>query len=100
MYGPQLSRVDLSRWHLDIDSYLNPFLPAPPWHRLPRPVSHVLGHRREKPGLLGNLIVAVWSLIGVFCGVALVAAVSNHVPLFQTHHAPIVVGSFVSSPRG
>ncbi|KKK22758.1 hypothetical protein ARAM_003908 [Aspergillus rambellii] len=87
--------IDFSRWHLDIDAYLNPFIPAPPWRRLPRPVSHFLGYRGDQhPRPLGNLVIAFWSTLGVFCGVLLIAEVSLQVPAFQNHHAPIIVGSF------
>lgn len=87
--------IDFSRWHFDIDSLLNPFVPPPPWHWMPRPVSHFLGYRGEHPQkAMGNLVIAFWSLIGVFCGVLLVAEVSLHVPAFQNHNAPLIVGSF------
>ncbi|KAB8264112.1 HPP family-domain-containing protein [Aspergillus pseudonomiae] len=90
-----LGNVDFSRWHVDIDRYLNPLIPRPPWRWLPRPISHFLGYRGDKPPRnLGNLVIAFWSLIGVFCGVLVVAEVSLHVPSFQHHHAPIIVASF------
>ncbi|KAL4780612.1 HPP family-domain-containing protein [Aspergillus varians] len=87
--------IDFSRWHLDIDVVLNPFLPPPPWRLLPRYVSHFFGYRGEHPQkALGNLVISFWSLIGVFCGVLLIAEVSSRVPAFQDHHAPLIVGSF------
>ncbi|KAA8647668.1 hypothetical protein EYZ11_007374 [Aspergillus tanneri] len=86
--------IDFSRWHVDIDAYLNPFLPGPPWRWLPRPVSHFLGYRgRKPPKALGNILIAFWSLVGVFCGVLVVAEVSMHVPSFR-QNAPIIVASF------
>ncbi|PWY79130.1 hypothetical protein BO70DRAFT_54849 [Aspergillus heteromorphus CBS 117.55] len=88
------SSIDFSRFHVDIDAYINPFLRPPPWRWLPRPVSHFFGYRETPPKPLGNLVVAFWALIGVFCGVLIVAEVSEHVPLFEAHHAPIVVASF------
>ncbi|KAL4919510.1 HPP family-domain-containing protein [Aspergillus aurantiobrunneus] len=87
--------INYSRWHLDIDAALNPFIPPPPWHWLPRPVSHFLGYRREHPQkAAGNLVISFWSLLGVFCGVLLIAEVSLHIPTFRNHNAPIIVGSF------
>ncbi|KAE8153526.1 HPP family-domain-containing protein [Aspergillus avenaceus] len=87
--------IDLARWHVDIDTYLNPIIPSPPWRWLPRPISHFLGYRGDKPPkVLGNLVIAFWSLLGVFCGVLVVAEVSMHVPAFQHHNAPIIVASF------
>ncbi|RAL00186.1 HPP family protein [Aspergillus ibericus CBS 121593] len=90
-----LQRIDFSRLHVDIDAYINPYLPPPPWRRLPRPVSRFFGYRETLPPKpLGNLVVAFWALIGVFCGVLIVAEVSEHVPSFQAHHAPVIVASF------
>ncbi|KAL2854599.1 HPP family-domain-containing protein [Aspergillus pseudodeflectus] len=87
--------IDFSRWHFDIDAKLNRFLPRPPWHHLPRPVSHFFGYRGdEQPKTVGNIVIAYWSLIGAFCGVLLISEVSLHIPEFQNHHAPIIVGSF------
>lgn len=80
-----LRNVDFSRWHVDIDRYLNPLVPRPPWRWLPRPISHFLGYRGDKPPKnLGNLVLAFWSLIGVFCGVLVVAEVSFMSPLSST----------------
>ncbi|RDW78700.1 HPP family protein [Aspergillus mulundensis] len=94
-HSSQHSRIDFARWHLDIDAVLNRFIPAPPWHLLPRPVSHFFGYRGDKPQkALGNVVIAFWSLIGVFGGVLLISEVSMRVPAFQNHHAPIIVGSF------
>ena len=90
-----LSQVN--SWHFDIDRYLNPLIPAPRWHLVPQPVAHFLGYRKETPKPLGNIAIAFWSMLGAFCGVALVAAVSSHVPSFEARDAPAIVGSFVSS---
>lgn len=57
----------------------------------------MLGYRKEPPKSLGNVVVAMWSFLGAFCGVALVAGVSMHVPSFRAHDVPIIIASFVSS---
>lgn len=94
--SPTKSRVDWSRWHFDIDNYLNPFIPAPPWRWIPRPISHFLGYRGDQPPrVIGSLIIAFWALIGVFCGVSVVTAVTKRVPSFEHHHGPTVVASMV-----
>ncbi|KAJ5775480.1 uncharacterized protein N7511_000491 [Penicillium nucicola] len=85
---------DPSTWHFDIDRYINPFVPVPRWHRAPKPVARMLGYREESPRPLGNILIAGWSLIGAFCGVALVSSVSKRVPSFQAHDAPAIIGSF------
>ncbi|QVM11988.1 hypothetical protein D8B26_006626 [Coccidioides posadasii str. Silveira] len=81
---------------VDIDRFLNRYVPHPRWHLLPRPVAHFLGHRLHPPKKVGNVLVMLWSLIGVFTGLLIVTAVSTHIPSFRQHGAPIIVGSFVS----
>lgn len=91
------SPVDWSRWHFDIDTYLNRIVPAPPWHWVPRPISHFLGYRGYRPPRpTGNLVIAFWALVGAFCGVSVVMSVTMRVPSFQHHHAPSVIASMVS----
>lgn len=92
----QMRLSDVRTWHVDIDHFINPWVPAPRLHLLPRPISHFLGYR-DKPGRpLGNVVLAFWSLVGAFCGVALIAEVSKRIPAFEVRDAPAVVGSFVS----
>ncbi|KAJ6097621.1 hypothetical protein N7499_001995 [Penicillium canescens] len=85
---------DPSTWQFDIDRYINPFVPAPRWHLVPKPVARMLGHREESPKPVGNIPIAFWSLVGAFCGVALVASVSKRVPSFEARGAPAIIGSF------
>ena len=82
---------------MDIDRFINPWLPAPRLHRLPRSISRFLGYRESPPRPLGNVVIAFWSLIGAFCGVAVIAEVSKRIPSFESRDTPAVVGSFVSS---
>jgi hypothetical protein len=56
----------------------------------------MLGHRESPQKPMGNILIAVWSILGVFCGVALVASVSKRVPSFEARDAPAIIGSFVS----
>lgn len=56
----------------------------------------MLGYRDKPTKPMGNVLTALWSLVGAFCGVALVAEVSKRVPSFESRHAPTIVGSFVS----
>lgn len=93
---PTKSRVDWSRWHFDIDTYLNPFIPAPPWRWVPRPIAHFLGYRGDHlPRPIGNLVIAFWALIGAFCSVSIVSSVTKRVPSFEHHHSPVVIASMV-----
>ncbi|KAJ4991743.1 HPP family protein [Stagonosporopsis vannaccii] len=84
-------------WHLDIDRYLNRFIPASPLHKLPTPVSRFLGYRKEQQQDVGNILGAFWSLIGAFCGLAVVAAVFNNTESIQQHTPPALIASFGAS---
>lgn len=83
-------------WHLDIDRYLNRVIPASPLHKLPTPVSRFLGYRKEQKQDVGNVLGAFWSLVGAFCGLAVVAAVFNNTASIQRHAPPAFIASFVS----
>ena len=84
--------------HIDIDDYLNPYLPAPPWPRLPRFVAHFMGHREGPQKPIGNVLVACWAFVGVFSGLAMIEGVGMNIPSFQEHNAPLIVASFVGLP--
>ncbi|KAK1968954.1 HPP family protein [Colletotrichum sublineola] len=87
-------RCNPREWDFDIDRFLNPFIPHPPWECLPYPIAHFFGYRKSKPCSVGTVLPILWACIGVFCGVAVVALVSRHIPMFEEHGAPIIVGSF------
>ncbi|PNY25290.1 Transmembrane protein [Tolypocladium capitatum] len=81
-------------WDFNIDGLLNPFVPPPPWRWLPYPVARFLGYRKTKPRETGNLMPVFWAFVGIFCAILLIEAVSKRVPSFESHGAPIIVGSF------
>ncbi|KND90043.1 Transmembrane protein [Tolypocladium ophioglossoides CBS 100239] len=81
-------------WNFNIDRFLNPFVPPPPWRYLPYPVARFFGYRKTKPQETGNLMPVFWAFIGIFCAILLIEAVSKRVPSFESHGAPIIVGSF------
>lgn len=84
-------------WDLDIDHYLNLFIPASPLHRFPTPIARFLGYRKERRQDIGNILGAVWSLVGAFCGLAVVAAVFNNTESIHRHSPPALIASFVSA---
>ncbi|KAI1800245.1 HPP family protein [Daldinia bambusicola] len=87
--------LQLSKWHFEIDKYLNPWIPAAPWSHVPYPVAHFLGHRPERHQRpLGNIVMIFWAFIGVFCSLLTIEAVSHAIPSFEEHGAPIIIGSF------
>ncbi|KAK4120296.1 HPP-domain-containing protein [Parathielavia appendiculata] len=95
MRAPDQPRRGLSRWHFDIDKYLNPFIPTSAMPRLPASVAHFLGYRTHAPmHPLGNLAMIFWAVIGVFCSLAVIGAVARAVPEFQSRGVPTIIGSF------
>ncbi|KAF3358597.1 hypothetical protein VdG1_00157 [Verticillium dahliae VDG1] len=95
-----MTRIQPSQWNFDIDRFINPFVPHPPWRHLPTPVSRFFGYRKTKPDNTGNLVLILWAFIGIFCGIAVIELVSDHVPSFRHHGAPIIVGSFGAAAPG
>ena len=86
------------RWHVDIDQYLNPFVPPSLLPRLPYPVAHFLGHRtgRSLRTPLGNIVVIFWAFVGVFGTLSFIGLIGRHIPAFESRGVPTIVGSFVS----
>lgn len=96
MKVPHTPRRGPSRWHFDIDQFLNPLLPPSLLPRLPSPVAHFLGYRTHAPQhALGNLAMVFWAVIGVFSSLAIIGVVNEAVPAFQHRTVPIIIGSFV-----
>ena len=85
---------ELKDWHFDVDNYLKPYIHRNVVHRLPRPLSHFLGHRDGPHKEIGNILVAGWALLGAFVGVAVIEAVFM-VPAIKHHGVPLLVASFV-----
>ena len=83
-------------WDLDIDHWLNAFVPRNHLSKLPRPVSRFLGHRDRPHAEIGNVLVACWACVGAFTGVILIEAVLM-IPKIHDHGVPIVIASFVWS---
>lgn len=79
---------------IDIDKYLNRFIPRSRIHRLPTPISRFLGYRAHPRKELGNVIIAAWSFIGAFCGVAIIEGVFMSQSI-HAHGAPLIIGGFV-----
>lgn len=83
-------------WYVEIDTHLNPYIPRNRVNRLPRPISHFLGHRDKPRTQIGNILVAGWALLGAFVGVVVVEAVFM-APMIKGHGVPLLITSFVSS---
>lgn len=43
------------------------------------------------------MVLAFWSFLGVFCGIAVLEGVSQYVKVFREKGVPLVVASFVCS---
>jgi len=88
-------------WNLDIDRHINRVVPASQLPKLPALVARFLGYRKETQQQdVGNVLGAFWSLVGAFCGLAVVAAVFNNTESIQWHHPPALIASFVSPVMG
>lgn len=84
-------------WNFDIDRYINRIIPASQLYQLPAPVARFLGYRKDPQQQdVGNILGAFWSLVGAFCGLAVIAAVFNNAESIQRHHPPALIASFVS----
>ena len=81
-------------WHINIDKYLRPYIPRNLVHKLPRPLSHFLGHRDRAGARIGNVLVAAWALLGAFVGVAVIEA-AFMAPAIKDHGVPLLIASFV-----
>ncbi|PGH20363.1 hypothetical protein AJ80_03631 [Polytolypa hystricis UAMH7299] len=92
-YTCQMGPSNIYDWEVDINKTLDPFVPYPRWHLIPRPIAHFLGYRSKQPRKAGNVLVAIWSFIGAFAGLVVVAAASTRIPSFKAHGGPII-GSF------
>ncbi|KAL9119484.1 MAG: hypothetical protein Q9187_003960 [Circinaria calcarea] len=64
--------------------------------RLPLWLSRWFGYR-QTPRKISDLSNALWSFIGAFCGLSILAAVFGHTQYFIDHHVPEVVASFGAS---
>lgn len=84
-----------SRWHVDMDQYLNPILPASvlPW--FPHAARHFLGYRTHpSPHPLGNIAIIFWAAVGIFASLAIIGAVGQQIASFQARAVPTIIGSF------
>ncbi|OKL57775.1 hypothetical protein UA08_07074 [Talaromyces atroroseus] len=81
-------------WNFDIDKWLNPFVPRPPWKRLPYAISYFFGYRKQPLKPIGNLITTAWAFVGIFLAIIVIELVTKQVTVFQQHQAPIIIASF------
>ncbi|KAI0437180.1 HPP family-domain-containing protein [Xylaria telfairii] len=80
--------------HFDIDHYLNPIIPPPPWEAVPYPISYLLGHRRfPADKKYGNVLLTLRALLGVFVSLVLIQLLSHQIP-WVAANGPRVVASF------
>jgi len=79
--------------HFDVDDYLNYFVLPSQLHRLPKPIARFLGYRKEPPPQVGNVLVALWAMLGAFLGLLFVGAVFKFSPVLQSYHPPVVFAS-------
>ena len=66
--------------------------------RLPIWLSRWLGYRRSTAPKQPENIVYIWSLVGSFCGLAILQAVFEQAHYFINRHVPTIVASYVGLP--
>jgi len=79
--------------HFDIDEYLDRFVPHNQAHRFPKPIARFLGHRDTPAPQIGNILVAIWALVGAFLGLLVVGAMLKFSSHLQSYHPPILFAS-------
>lgn len=90
-----LARVE--SWNVDVDRYINRIVPPSPLHRFPAPWTRFLGYREKQKEDIGNVLGAIWSCVGAFAGLAVIAAVFNNTESIQMRHPPALIASFGAS---
>ncbi|KAI1759648.1 HPP family-domain-containing protein [Hypoxylon sp. FL1150] len=83
-----------SKWHFDIDEYLNPWIPPAPWKYVPYPIAHFFGYRPNHPRPLGNIAIIFWAFIGILSSLTIIELVGRAIPSFEEHGTPMIIGSF------
>lgn len=82
---------------LDVDRYINPFIPRSRLYLLPKPISWFLGYRSQRRPAVGGVLVWWWSFIGAFCSILAIEAVFQ-TRSFKVEKTPLVIASLVKSP--
>ncbi|KAF2086821.1 hypothetical protein K490DRAFT_42975 [Saccharata proteae CBS 121410] len=79
--------------NLSLDAHLSPLVPPSQLHRLPYPLARLLGHRRNPPAPLGNVAIALWSLVGCFLGLLAVCAINKFSDEIRQYDPPVIIAS-------
>src|ERR1700759_4083835 len=85
----------LETFHFDVDVYLNPILPPNPSGRLPRVLSHFLGHRSHAIREIGSIAISIWAIVSTFVGLFAVSLIFKFGPWIQSLDPPVLIGSLV-----
>lgn len=89
--GPRLSQLT----DFDLDNYLNPFLPASPLSRLPKPISRFLGYRDDVYKEPPQAVIYFWSFSGTVIALLLISAVYRYGPGLAKYNPPVIIASLV-----
>lgn len=88
--------TDTSKWHFDIDRYLNHIVPAPRWRLVPYPVSYFLGYRKgNKVDRIGNIAMTFWAFVGIFVAILLIELAMRSISVVE-ESGILIIASFVS----
>ena len=78
---------------VNIDKYINPYLPHNQFRHLPRPISHFLGYRSEPPKEPPSLIQWALTIFSTVAGICVVGAVFNYAPGIARWNPPTIIAS-------
>ncbi|CAN6638656.1 hypothetical protein TRVA0_017S00804 [Trichomonascus vanleenenianus] len=82
---------------LDVDEYLNRFIPQPRYERWPRWLSRFAGYRPDGDKTLDDVRLNFWVVIATFAGMVSVLCTFHFSSLFQRHLVPDLVPSWGAS---
>jgi len=82
---------------LDMDRYLNPWLPRNRVGYLPTPISRFFGYRKGTYKEPPALVQWFSAFVGAFIGILLIGAIFKYAPGITDKHPPVIVASLGAS---
>lgn len=82
---------------INLDRWINPYLPHNQFRHLPKPIAHFLGYRSTPSKEPPTTIQWILTLITTVAGLCVVGAVYNHAPGIEKWNPPTIVASLGAS---
>lgn len=84
------------QWHIDIDRYINPYIPPTPQILSRGSLLRLCGVRDTSQRPIGNVLCGIWAFIGALASLSLIYVIGQHTFGFEDAGVPLTIGSFVS----